>query len=87
MSMMLRPGQQVCPRCGGQGCWSCDRTGLRTMCPQCSNSENTLITRSGDEFKCLACGYQFMKNGDRADYEDEDDRAKPKAKAPTRARR
>jgi Zn ribbon nucleic-acid-binding protein len=50
------------------------------MCPQCHNSEVTLLTQSGDEFHCLACGYRFMKNGDQVEVEEEDDTPKPKSK-------
>ena len=43
------------------------------MCPQCCNSENMLITQLGDEFKCLVCGYQFKKNGEQIEVDEENE--------------
>jgi len=62
--MRLKDGHQICPRCGGQGCYRCHRQGFLVQCPVCANSELELITKNEDRFKCGACDAVFTKAGD-----------------------
>lgn len=61
--MRLKDGYQICPRCGGKGCYRCHRKGYLVSCPVCANSELELFTKDGNEFHCLACDARFDKSG------------------------
>ena len=63
LAMRLKDGQQTCPRCGGQGCYWCRRTGLRQQCPQCMNQEPELITQTDGGFTCQVCECTFNSSG------------------------
>lgn len=63
MSMRLKNGYQVCPRCGGKGCYRCHKAGYLLLCPACANSEPELFSKIDHHFKCLGCGIEFLKSG------------------------
>jgi len=61
--MRLKDGKQQCPKCGGEKCYWCRRTGYVVQCPTCCTSEHELITKDGNEFRCAACGSRFDASG------------------------
>lgn len=63
MTVRLKNGYQVCPRCGGKGCYRCHRKGYLLMCPACANSELELFSQNDNDFKCAVCGIEFHKSG------------------------
>jgi predicted RNA-binding Zn-ribbon protein involved in translation (DUF1610 family) len=76
--MRLKDGFQVCPNCGGQGCWRCERQGFIVQCPACANT--THIERRDDDFACSVCGAVFGKSGEVHQYEELED--EPRKKGP-----
>jgi hypothetical protein len=60
----LKDGFQVCPRCGGGGCYWCRKQGWMAQCPRCGNSEPELLTKNDDEISCQACNATFEKTGE-----------------------
>jgi len=63
LAMRLKDGKQSCPQCVGTGCYWCRRTGSRSQCPACMNSEPELLQYEDDEINCLACGSTFEPSG------------------------
>lgn len=62
--MWLKNGVQVCNRCGGQGCYHCQRTGIIVMCPACGCRENDQLGKiDGDTYHCSLCGTDFSRSG------------------------
>ena len=62
--MRLKDGFQVCPKCGGQGCYWCRRTGYMTQCPQCMNIEHELTKKVTDStYQCQVCDTEFDRAG------------------------
>ena len=70
-----KPGQHVCDRCGGLkgGCWHCQRTGLVTTCPQCSNQDPGHLHRNDDDIHCSVCGGHFSRSGELLHLDEEKD--------------
>jgi hypothetical protein len=61
--MRLKDGFQVCDRCGGGGCYWCQRQGWRAQCPRCANTEPSLLVKKDEGIVCLACESTFEKDG------------------------
>jgi len=62
--MKLKDGYQVCPSCGGSGCYWCRHTGGRVRCPICGNEEPELLSRlAGGDLSCLSCESVFENDG------------------------
>ena len=62
--MWLKNGVQACPRCGGQGCYHCQRKGIIVLCPGCACQEPEYLHKvDGDTYECNACGAQFSRSG------------------------
>jgi uncharacterized Zn finger protein (UPF0148 family) len=62
--MRLKDGYQVCPSCGGSGCYWCRKTGGRARCPRCGNEEPELLSRLADgSLSCSICGTVFENDG------------------------
>lgn len=60
--MRSKDGKSTCIRCGGEGCWACERKGYTIQCPGCGNREG--VTQDGNEFRCPQCGVVFGKSGE-----------------------
>lgn len=63
LAMRLKDGKQTCPKCQGNGCYWCRRTGWMAQCPACMNNEHELLIKDENEFSCLACGARFDEAG------------------------
>lgn len=66
MSARLKDGWQVCPKCGGRkgGCWDCQKTGVRILCPICANASNQLFSIKAEKIiKCELCAATFGYDG------------------------
>jgi len=62
--MWLKNGVQACNRCGGQGCYHCQRKGIIVMCPGCACQEFEQLTKvDGDTYQCGVCGVDFSRSG------------------------
>ena len=68
LPMWLKDGLQTCANCGGQGCYWCRRTGQRSQCPVCMNSEPELVQQDEESLTCLACGTIFSPDGQVVAY-------------------
>ena len=65
MALGFKDGEQVCPRCKGEKCWHCRRTGTVVQCPVCANAEHELINKDGNIYSCMACESSFSSSGER----------------------
>lgn len=66
MFMSLKEGKQTCPKCQGDGCYSCQRSGAIVVCPQC-RSQDEMVTKDGNEYHCHVCGTKFSSSGEITD--------------------
>lgn len=77
--MWLKNGVQACSRCGGQGCWHCQRKGIVVLCPGCACQEMEMLHKiDGDTYHCDVCGAEFSRSGEIKMFEDTE--SKPKGK-------
>ena len=60
--MRQKAGKSVCSKCGGSGCWSCERRGYVLSCPVCLSQDNQ--TALEGSFHCGSCGATYGKSGD-----------------------
>lgn len=62
--MWLKDGLQVCNRCGGEGCYQCQRSGVIVVCPGCACREPEYLHKiDGDTFHCDVCSTDFSRSG------------------------
>lgn len=66
--MRLHDGIQQCPKCQGQGCYWCRKSGEMAQCPVCMNHEPELLTRIDKDVKCHACDALFDRQGALLSY-------------------
>jgi len=74
--MWLKNGVQACSRCGGQGCYQCQQSGIIVVCPGCACREPEFLTKTDDVYECLACGASFSRSGEIQKFKE----AAPKSK-------
>lgn len=65
--MRLKNGYQRCPKCEGNGCYWCRRTGHMAQCPVCGNHEPELVTKDQDVLTCKVCENKFSQSGNLLD--------------------
>ena len=67
----LKDGEQQCPKCKGEGCYWCRKSGTVVRCPRCGNHEPELVGKQDEGFLCLACGDRFDHKGQPVEVDDD----------------